>query len=1015
MRWRRLPLPETKKRPPVAIVATLATAPKSSRLFIFDKRSHTKFLIDTGSDISVLPANRFKHRNASGAQLYAANGSIIRTYGQQMVKLDLNLRRDFTWSFTLADVTTAIIGADFLTHFHLAPYLAHRKLVDMTTNMAVKCPSAPIASIGLSTINSNSPIRDLLKQFPDITRPSPVNEIKHNVLHHIETTGKPVHARARRLAPDKLTAAKTAFDKMLAEGIIRPSKSPWASPLHMARKGIDDWRPCGDYRALNNCTKPDRYPVPHLYDFTTNLSGCKVFSAIDLVKAYHQIPIHEDDIPKTAVITPFGLFEYLRMPFGLRNAPQTFQRFIDSVTRDLEFAFVYIDDILVASKSEAEHKQHLQTLFRRLSENGLTINEAKCQFAQSELKFLGHLVNQDGIAPLPDKVKAIIEFPKPSTKKQLRRFLGMSNFYRRFQRNIASILAPMYDMLKQKSRDLKWNESSNAAFEANKQALADMASIHHHQPDAKLSLQVDASDSAVGAVLQQSIDDCWLPLGYFSKALDNAQRKYSAFDRELLAIYLAIKHYKYMLEGREFIIFTDHKPLTTALGSPSEKSPRQSRYLDYISQFTSDIRHVSGASNVVADTLSRFNVDAIDAPAWSLEELVREQKTDPVLNKLKSSSQLKPVQIIPGTQVICETSKGNNRPFVPLTLRKKLFDQYHNLSHAGIKATKKLIQPRYFWPSLTEDVTHWVSTCTACQTSKITRHTKISPTSIPIPQVRFSHIHTDLVGPLPPANGNRYLLTIIDRFTRWPEAIPIPDMEAKTVANAILDTWIARYGTPHTITTDQGRQFESQVFNHLCTRLGIKRIRTSAYNPRANGMVERFHRQLKDSLRCLNSDPNWAAQLPLILLGIRSSVKEDLKNSPAELVFGTSLRLPADIAEETEDSGTSDETAFAEQLKSRVNSQQSANTRVVPTDTFIPKELMSSEHVLVRVDSQRKPLQRPYNGPYKVIARNKHTFTIETPNGPEDVNIGRLKPAKVDKRTVTFNLPRRRGRPRKSG
>ena len=932
-----------------------------------------------------------------------------------MVKLDLDLRRDFNWSFTIADVTTAIIGADFLTHFHLAPYLAKRQLVDMSTKLSVKCRSTPIESFGLSTINSNSPVSDLLKQFPEITRPSPVNEVKHNVRHHIETTGKPIHARARRLAPDKLKAAKIAFDKMLAEGIIRPSKSPWASPLHMARKGIDDWRPCGDYRAVNNCTKPDRYPVPHLYDFTTNLSGCKVFSAIDLVKAYHQIPLHEDDIAKTAVITPFGLFEFLRMPFGLRNAPQTFQRFIDSVTRDLDFVFVYIDDILVASKSDTEHKQHLETLFRRLSEYGLTINEAKCQFAQPQLKFLGHLVNQDGIAPLPDKVKSINEFPKPTTKKQLRRFLGMSNFYRRFQRDIASILAPMYDMLKQKSCELKWNETTNSAFESTKQTLADMALLQHHHPNAKLSLQVDASDAAVGAVLQQYVDHCWVPLGYFSKALDNAQRKYSAFDREMLAIYLAIKHYKYMLEGRDFIVFTDHKPLTTALGSQTDKTPRQARYLDYISQFTSDIRHVSGTSNTVADALSRFNVDAIDSTPWSLEELVQEQMTDQELQRLKTSANLKSTQLTPSLKIICETSKGNSRPYVPANLRKKVFDMYHSLSHAGIKATKKLIQSRYFWPSLTDDVTHWVSTCTACQTSKVTRHTKISPIPIPIPQVRFSHIHTDLVGPLPPANGNRYLLTIIDRFTRWPEAIPIPDMEAKTVANAILEHWISRYGTPDTITTDQGRQFESHIFNHLCTRLGIKRIRTSAYNPKANGMVERFHRQLKDSLKCLNNDPNWTSQLPLILLGIRTSVKEDLKHSPAELLFGTTLKLPADFVEETEESRTSDESTFVDQLKAKLASQQSANTRVVPTESFIPNDLMSCEYVLVRVDAQRKPLQRPYNGPYKVIARNKHTFTIDTPNGRENVNINRLKPAKVDKRTVTFNLPRRRGRPRKSG
>ena len=221
-----MPGQELGKRTSVASVATVAAGAKSSRLFIFDRSSHVRFLIDTGSEISVLPASRFKHLKSSTIQLFAANGSTIRTYGQKMVKLDLNLRRCFTWSFIIADVTTAIIGADFLKAFHLVPYLAERKLVDMTTKLSAMCQSSPSESLGLSTINNDSPISDLLKQFPEITRPSPVSEVKHSVRHHIETTGKPVHARVRRLPPDKLKAAKIAFDKMLAEGIIRPSNSP---------------------------------------------------------------------------------------------------------------------------------------------------------------------------------------------------------------------------------------------------------------------------------------------------------------------------------------------------------------------------------------------------------------------------------------------------------------------------------------------------------------------------------------------------------------------------------------------------------------------------------------------------------------------------------------------------------------------------------------------------------------------------------------------------------------------
>uniref|UniRef100_A0A8C6MBY8 Gypsy retrotransposon integrase-like protein 1 n=1 Tax=Nothobranchius furzeri TaxID=105023 RepID=A0A8C6MBY8_NOTFU len=693
------------------------------------------------------------------------------------------------------------------------------------------------------------------------------------------------------------------ISESLASGIIRPSTSPLGAGFFFVSKKDGSLRPCIDYRGLNQITIKNKYPLPLLSSTFEPINDASIFTKLDLRNAYHLVRIREGDEWKTAFKTPLGHFEYLVMPFGLTNAPAVFQSLVNSVLGDFinKFITVYLDDILIFSKDLSEHRQHVRAVLQRLLKNRLYVKGEKCEFHVPSVKFLGFVLENGKLRTDPDKITAVQTWPTPTTRKQLQRFLGFGNFYRRFIKGYSQIAAPLTQLTSTKI-PFSWTKEADQAFLSLKESFAQAPILTRPDPSRPFTLEVDASDTGVGAVLSQvsSTDQRLHPCAFYSRRLSPAEQNYDVGDRELLAVKNALEEWRHWLEGAEhpITIWTDHKNLAY-LKEAKRLNPRQSRWSLFFSRFNFIISYRPGSKNVKPDALSRqFASDREMEPTTILPAscIVGSISWD-ITNKVLEAQQQEPN---PGTS-------PPNKIYVPTNTRGALIHWAHTARfsiHPGLGRTISLIRRTFWWPSLYRDVKEYIAACQVCARFKASNQPPqglLQP--LPIPHRPWSHIVLDFVTGLPMSKGFSVILTIVDRFSKACHLVPLKSLPSSTeTANLLIKHLFRLHGLPSEILSDRGPQFVSRVWSDFATHLGAKVCLTSGFHPQTNGQVERMNQEQEAMLRCIcaSNPAGWSSQLAWVEYAHNSHTSSSTGQSPFEVSLGYQPPLfPSDSASST--------------------------------------------------------------------------------------------------------------------
>ena len=873
-----------------------------------------------------------------------------------------------------------------------------------------------------------------------------------SLAEHVIKTGDhpPTRQPVRRMPFALRDKVNSLVEEMLSQGVIVPSASPWASPVVLVRKKDGGIRFCVDYRKLNSVTKLDEFPLPRIDDTLDLLAGARYFTTLDLASGYWQVPMELSSQEKTAFSTHSGLYEFKKMPFGLVNAPATFQRLMEVALTGLARGgcHVYLDDVLVFGKSLEEHNRNLNQVLERIRAAGLRLKPKKCRIAQLTVEYLGHVVSAQGVQTDPKKLQAMAQYPTPTDVKSLRSFLGLTSYYRRFVPAFSRVASPLYALTK-KDVSFIWGPECQQAFERLKELLRTPPVLRFPDFTCPFILETDASGTGLGAVLaQEQPDGAVHPIAYASRSLQKHEQNYGITELEALGVVWAVKNFRAYLYAHKCTVFTDHEALKSLLNTP-QPSGKLARWGMALQELDLTIVHRAGKHNANADALSRCplptstdenptaEVVAVivedgekttsDAPSNDLAvQQGRDTELSPIIDYVtmgalpKDENLAKRIALTRAQYTVLDgvlhrvEADSTLRVIPPQRCREKLFAEVHGGRFGAHLSDVKVyseLRRCYWWNGMRRDVTTWTRACLTCATHQPGR--KVKPPLTPIPVAgAFDRVGVDVLQLPRTQRGNRYAVVFVDYLTKWPEVFAVSDQTSATIAKLLVEEVISRHGVPSEILSDRGRAFLSGLMKEVEALMGYRKLNTTAYHPQTDGLVERYNRTLTAMLAktVTKGGAEWDQQLPYVLFAYRASQQASTLESPFYLLYGRDPRLPVpDALSSQQTRMTMDLREYGVELHTKMSTawglartcigkaqrRQKANYDKKSTKMpFRPGERVFLYKPAEKAGEARK-LARPFHGPYRLSEMDVNTATLTRVDKPQEeplvVAIDRLR------------------------